>query len=416
MIYITVVIAFILLICTAILLYLVNSKISAKNRIEITESLYDILANRGFYAKNIVYVNKHLSLAVDKVYLNIGIIQNFNPKNPLTFNFFKINTNFITKLEKTKLSSKMHYVFQGESAVLEIFPNSNEVLEFLNTVYKQINVRRMHDKFIDCNFIINTSSNWQCDYIWGYDPIKAIFAYFQTNQKDKILKMSLRREFFTLDAEHNYLMLPVYGMLQQLFIYEKKFLSELYLSFMQMVKRKAGMISLNTLYYDNFSDILYISNGTSSIQTVLMEALEEIYYFDNKISFKIKDETNLIDYYVDSSVIEEVKEFIIGYNLRKISQNFDYKSDKLINATDNTKFIIDHSRRRLVYCANLNRLASFNYFSISFSNVENAYCEKSGNTNFVRIHTKENEIIDVTCNKYEVAEYIMAQLLNLVES
>ena len=105
---------------------------------------------------------------------------------------------------------------------------------------------------------------------------------------------------------------------------------------------------------------------------------------------------------------------MINYNLKKIAQNFDHKTDKLINTTPNTKFIIDFTRNRVVYCANLNKFVSFSYLFIAFDNILNIYTEKSGAKNFIRIHTKDKETIDVTCDKKEVAQYIEAQMVKLI--
>ena len=117
----------------------------------------------------------------------------------------------------------------------------------------------------------------------------------------------------------------------------------------------------------------------------------------------------------DNETIKGFSEFITTYNLRKIAQNFDYQTDKLINVTDTTKLVIDFSRDRLVYCANLDTLSKFSYMTIPFNTLKKATAEKSGNKSFVRILANEDEIIDVSCKKFEIAQYIMAQIQLITE-
>ena len=84
------------------------------------------------------------------------------------------------------------------------------------------------------------------------------------------------------------------------------------------------------------------------------------------------------------------------------------------NTTNGTKFIVDVSRDRVVYCAGLNSLSRFSYMTILFSNLEKATLEKSKDGYFVRIYTKDKDILDVSCKKTSVAQYIMAQITTIV--
>ena len=103
-----------------------------------------------------------------------------------------------------------------------------------------------------------------------------------------------------------------------------------------------------------------------------------------------------------------------GYNLRKIASNFDYKTDKLVNTTQSTKFVFDYTRDRVVYCANLDTFEKFSYLKISFENLEDASVEKNGPNYFVIIYAKEDGVLDVSCKKGEVAEYICAQIKTII--
>jgi hypothetical protein len=52
--------------------------------------------------------------------------------------------------------------------------------------------------------------------------------------------------------------------------------------------------------------------------------------------------------------------------------------------------------------------------TISFADIFNIRAEKSGQKNFVRLTTRNKEIIDVTCEKREVAQYIEAQIVKIL--
>ena len=169
------------------------------------------------------------------------------------------------------------------------------------------------------------------------------------------------------------------------------------------------------MFYDSYNNIIYLSNGITSLQSIILDKIEEVHYKENRLSFSLLDDEKTISFMADADTIKEFSEFITTYNLRKIAQNFDYQTDKLINATENTKLIVDFTRDRLVYCANLDTLSRFSYIIIPYENLIDASAEKSGNKFFVRITAKDNELIDVTCKKYEVAQYIAAQILTIID-
>ena len=47
-------------------------------------------------------------------------------------------------------------------------------------------------------------------------------------------------------------------------------------------------------------------------------------------------------------------------------------------------------------------------------NLEDVTLEKNGANYFVRIFAKEKEILDVSCNKNDVAKYIFAQIKSII--
>ena len=78
--------------------------------------------------------------------------------------------------------------------------------------------------------------------------------------------------------------------------------------------------------------------------------------------------------------------------------------------------IIDISRDRIVYCANLNSFLNFNYVIIPFDEIDEINLEKNAFKGFVRIYKKDKEIIDISCNKLEIAHYILAQMNKILFS
>lgn len=128
----------------------------------------------------------------------------------------------------------------------------------------------------------------------------------------------------------------------------------------------------------------------------------------------MQNDKKVINFWADREFIEEFEKFVVGYNLRKIANSFDYKSDRLINVNTNTKFIVDVTRDRVVYCANLNKFYGFSYMTIAFSNLESAEVFKAAIRNYVRIKTRDGEVLDVTCLKSEVAYYVKAQIDSII--
>ena len=388
---------------------------SKKNKkIKNTEIIRNILDDKLFYPKKIVSINNHTFLAINKLLNKLGIIENFNKSN-LKYDFHEVMISFIDEILETPYGIKINYVHQGEKKTFIINSKEKELKDFVYKIYKTANIKRIEDKYSDCNFTISSASDFNNSYVWAYCPLNCTFAYFKTKENPVIQKINLRKQHFTIDTKYSYFEAPIFGDYKQLFFYESNFLNELFVSLYQTIKQKAGMISEDLIYYDDYNNIVYLSNGTTSLQSLILNDIEEVYYKDNKLSFSLFNNSKIINFPADNDFIKEFEDFVTGLNLRKIANSFDYKVDKLINTTQNTKLIIDFSRDRIVYCANLNSFTRFSYITISFINLEDVKLEKSSSSSyFVRIYTKNGEIIDVTCNKNELAQYILAQIMSII--
>ncbi len=381
----------------------------------INETLRDILDEKMFQLKKIAAIDNHFFLAINKKLNKLAVIKNFNIKT-LNYEYEEIMTLFITDIIQTGSGFKIDYIKQGEKKTLFINSHNKELKDFLYKIHKAANIKKIEEKYVEHNFTITSGSDFENTYVWAYCPINCFFAYFRTKNQPSIQKINLRKKHFTIDLNYNYFEAPIFGEYQQLLYYENNFLRDLFSSLFQTIKQKTSMISEDLIYYDDYNNILYLSNGLNSLQSLVLSEIEEVHYLDNKLSFTLFDETKVINFPADNNFIKEFEDFVTGYNLRKIASNFNYKIDKLINTTTNTKLIIDSSRDRIVYCANLNTISRFSYLTISFINLNDVKIEKSQDGYFVRIYTKDGEIIDVTCKKHEVAQYILAQIKSIINS
>lgn len=395
-----------------VVLGILTVKIEKENKTKTTQTLRDILDAKGFYPSEIIFVNKHLSIALNKSQTKIALVQNFNPNNPQYYNYLEIALSFIDKIERG-ITLKIHYIKKGEIKVLSIYPANNEIKNFFHKVFNLALIKKIETKYPQHKFTHFSASDWECSYVWAFSKYDCTFAYLKIGPKYLFGKVNLKKEHFTIDTKYDYFEAPVFGIAQQLFLYDKEFLSEIYEIILNTIKQKSGAIVEDSIYFDNYSEIIYLTNGQTSLQSAIIDKIDDVYYRDNRISFTIKNEKRMINYMANPKQTQDFEDFVTNYNLKKIAQNFDHKSDKLINTTPCTKFIIDFTRDRVVYCANLNKFASFSYMVISFSDLYDAKTEKSGMKHFVRIFTRDKEIIDVTCDKREVALYIEAQILKL---
>lgn len=398
------------IITTGLILFV---KVSKSNIVRKTETIRDILDERAFYPSEIFVVNPNLIIALNKLNTKLAIVQNFNPNVSLMYDYKEISLGLIEKIEKTNFSIKLQYQEKGESQILFINPIKKELADFFHRIFKNAALRKIESKFPEAEFTLCGSSDWQCSYIWAYGIKGNIFAYYKTDNKKFIGKINIRKEHFTIDTKYKYFEAPIMGIPQQLMVYEKDFLSNLYELLFSSIKEKSGSIVDDSIYFDSYNNIVYLSNNACSLQSVLLEKIQEVYYRDNRISFALKNEQRQINFIASSQMILDFKEFVTNFNLKQIANNFNYKSDKLINTAKNTKFIIDFSRDRILYCANLDRFSSFRFIAYAFANLKEVSVEKSGMSYFLRIKTNE-QTLDVTCDKKEVALYIEAHLKKIV--
>ena len=409
---------FILLLIVLIIAIVVVScvlviKTEKEFRNNIIATIYDVLDLKHFSPLEVHYVNRKLTIAVNKMYTKLAIIENFNPKNPEFYNYFEIPVGFIETIEKN-ISIKINYVTAGAYKTYQIYPASNEIQEFIHRVFKNSCIKKIQNKYPEINFSLFCPSDWNIDYLWAFSKKSSKFVYFKTGKKQIIREINLKREHFTIDTKFKYFEAPIFGVSQQLFTYDKDFLPELWELIKEDIKEKYTTISENEIYFDYHSNILYLTNGATSLQSIVLDEIEDIFYRDNRISFALLDSQRVINFMANSSFVSNFEDFIINLNLKKIAQGFNQKTDRIINATHYTKFIIDYTRDRLIYCANMHKISGFNYMIIPFFDLYDAQVNKSGMNNFVRIHTKNKDIIDVTCDKREVAQYIQAQIKGLL--
>lgn len=404
----------ILVIAIAIVSAVLVIKLEKQNQNKTKQLLLNILDERGFFAHETLVVNKFLSLAITSDYSKLAIIENFNPDMPVNYSYKEISTSFIYSLEKNNLNIRINYVKQGDKNTIYLNPIKKETKTFCYKLFKHINIKKLEHKYPVVNFSSSSASDWCNSFVWAYSPKLTSLAYIQTTPNIDFGIVNLRKSFFTIDIKYNYFETPLNGVRQQLLIYEPSFLDEIFESLFKTIKQKTSNVLNDLIYYDNYSDIVYLSNGTSSLQSILMNDIEEVYFKDNRIYFSLTKEERTIPFIANNEIIKGFEDFLITYNLGKIAKNFDYKTDKLINTTPYTKFIIDFSRDRIVYCANLNKLSQFSYISIGFNEIEKTTIEQSGRKAFVRIYTKNKEIVDVSCTKSEIAHYINAQLSSLI--
>lgn len=362
------------------------------------------LEGRNF--KKVVPVNPNLTLAINR---NLTILTVF--ENELEF---EILTKLIFKIEKTGNSILIHYLKQGDKCVLDLGSTTKEVSEFVHNVYKNTCLKKVQQKFRNNNFTLTSASNWAISYFWAYDPNTTDFIYYKTIDKEEIIKITLKKEQFSLDFKYGYFEIPIDNQMIQLFMYEPDFLNELYYSFIQYLKSKTVEVAKNSIYYDNYGSFVYLSNAKTSLQTINIENIKEVEYEQNRICFIEFDTERKIYFAADNDTIEEFCDFTVNYNLSKISKSFNDSTDKLINTTKHTKFIIDFTKNRCLYCANLNKFSQFSYISIAFSNIIDASVQRSAKLPYVRILTLDSDPIDITCLKKEVADYIMAQIKLIV--
>ena len=377
-----------------------------------TEELIDeILKSRSFESEDIIITPNKLVLALNKQLSRIAIIENYNPDMPDIYTYSEIMSASVVNIEINAFVVKINYRADGIINTIIIPAFSKEIRNSCHEIFKKILCKKLEYRFPDFKFNFFASSDWECNYIWAYDASKAGFAWINSTDY-KIV--NLRKEFFTIDTKYNYFELSMSGQPMQLMVYENDFLSNIFTNILETIRSHVALIDEGQIFYDNYANIVYITNGYSSIQSLLLDRIEEVFYRDNKISFTLLNNKKVIHYLCDSDFIKKFENFVESYNLRKIANSFDYKTDRLINVNTNTKFIVDITRDRLVYCANLNKFHGFSFLTIAFSNLESADVVRTPSRNYVRIKTKDDEVLDVTCLKNEIAHYVKAQIDEII--
>ena len=403
----------VLIVALIVVLSILLIKIESINKTKTIQTIQDVLDNAGFYPIEILYVNKKLSIALNKLQSKIAIVENFNPNNSTFYNYNEIALSFIEKIEKN-VFVKIHYLKKGEVKTLNIYPLNKEIIDFVHKIFELSLIKRIETKFSQTRFTNFSSSDWFCNYYWGFSKYDGSFAYLKSGFKFEYGKINLPKEHFTIDTKFNYFELPIFGVAQQLFTYNKDFLNDIYKNILNLIKSKYSPIVLNSIYFDMYSNIIYLTNGTSSLQSIVIDKIDDVQYRDNRISFSLLGSNRVINYISSQEQISDFENFVIDYNLKKIAQNFDSKTDKIISTTPYTKLILDYTRDRVIYCANLNKFTSFNYMTMGFGSIKDVKIEKSGMKFFIRFTTKGKEVIDVTCDKKEVAQYIEAQIIKMI--
>ena len=260
----------ILFISTLVVSVLLLFKTKTSIKVKKIELLQDILDRRAFYPKKIVMVHKHFFLALNKNLSRLAIIENFNSKT-LSYNYDEIALQFITGIEQLSSKTfKIDYIHQGEKKSIIIRSYNKEVKDFIYSIFKIANIKRIKDKFPECNFSITSTSDFENSYVWAFCPVNNSFVYFKTKDDPFLKKINLRKNYFTVDTKYNYFEIELMNEKQQLIIYDNLFLKELFASIYQNIKQKTSEMTENLIYYDDYCNIVYISNGISSLQSVLL--------------------------------------------------------------------------------------------------------------------------------------------------
>ncbi len=407
-----VLISFLIIITTGVIFLIVRNK-NLKIKEDEISKLKVKLAQNGYNCDNLLYVNKNLSLLMNKSCDKFYIIKEFETE--------EILIQFVKNFELTKNTIILNYYKSGEVKNIVITPLNNEIKDYIYKVFSNSCKRKICEKLSDKKFLLFSSSDYNCSYFWAYSNFKNTFAYLKLDETIKkpinflVRNYNLLKENFTIDVKYNYFEAPIDGIAQQLLIYDDNFLSELFNLLLTSIKEKYSCVFADMIYYNPLNNIVYLTNARNSLLSLRLDEVFEVQYFPNKISFELNDGERMIDFFAGNDFIAEFGDFVAGYNLRKLATSFNYSTDKLINTTHNTKFIVDFSRLRVIYCANLNTFSRFSYMIFSFNEIINVKLEKNSNNIFVRIFLADNQIIDISCIKYEIAEYLAALIRKIMD-
>lgn len=405
-------IIFILILLIILTVCLVAYKYKKKNNYTPQDIflIADFCLTHDFVVGEAYIINKHLALAVNEKEKRFAIIKMLNPKNKNTYSFIDFPLLYITKIKPYRTLVELSYIKDSGEDTVKISPANKEVRDFLHRIFQKINFSVIQKKYSDLTFDTVASSDWRCTYLWAFCSKRAIFVYFDTEKQFVSHQINLLKTNLTLDIKYSYFEMSIYNINQQLLVYENDFYDNLFTVLLKKINEKYACILKDKLYYDNNNNVVYLTNSINSLQVVNLDTVEEVYYSENKISFKIIQNEKMINFVANKELVNQFEDFVINYNLKKIANNFNFSSDKLVNTSENTKLLIDYTRSRMIYCANLNTIGKFTYCTIAFDSIRDAECHKNGRNTFVRIYIDRKDILDVTCTKSEVAYYILAQI------
>lgn len=401
-------IIFILLIATlGLLAFFIN-----KNHIEQSISEVEkMLIKLDYYIEKVYYVDRFLLMTANKSMTKLIFISNYNSIKKNEIKIKEIKAESILQIVKNNFVCKILYLDKGKTEELELKTiQCGELIDLIHEIYKETKIKKIKNHYKDINFTTITVSDWSCDYVFAYNANKSNLAYLCTSQNDKSGFVELLNSTMILDVKYNYFQVPIFGIPQQLSSVDEEFFNKVYRSLLENIKTFATEIAENNIYYNYDKGMIYLTNSKDSIEAIKLKDIDDVIYQDNKISFVLAYSNKTMNFLCNYNFVEAFKKFILDYNLNKLSSNFNYQTDKLINATDNTKFIIDYTKKRYIYCANLYSPTKFSFFNIFFSSVKSVKDIQSGLAHFVRIEYGENETMDISCNKKEVATYIAAQI------
>ena len=165
-------------------------------------------------------------------------------------------------------------------------------------------------------------------------------------------------------------------------------------------------LHINLIFFLSIISLINCQRQLRSNSSFITLRLNHSSYFLNASFLPLPDKV-----YIDDTPQERSKWEGKFINITSMYQVIKLEwNDKLINTSENTKLIIDYTRSRIVYCANLNSLSKFSYYTIGFDSIKDIEYHKNGRNIFLRVYVNKKDIIDISCKKSEVAYYILAQI------
>ena len=214
------IIFFAILIFLIIIFIFVSIFLVFKTKQEKRDAVIDfankILEEKGFVPLHILYLNPSKVAAINAKQTTLAVITLNSPENYL---YEEINYFLIVSIEKTPVCINVAYISNGEKNILTL-NRTKETEDFVYRMYKNATVRKLSQKYNIKTFSLTSGSDWDCSYVWAYFAQRALLAYHKNTGKTASYKLSLLKEFFTLDTKYSYFQAPILGIAQQLFVYE----------------------------------------------------------------------------------------------------------------------------------------------------------------------------------------------------